>query len=193
VDARQIQVTDATGTNGPGTLQGNNYLRLVRGGLAPLSAGEVFTVQSDVGDHIHWEQMLYAGSDAASANPLQIIGSGTDGNRFNILTSYGGYGVVGSYNGVDFPPAALSVGYVANKWQKWEIDYNIGDSFLKLTIDGVSAANVPILSGGNLGGIALISDSIGYADEVAVPEPSTLALAMAGVVSLLAYAWKKRK
>jgi hypothetical protein len=85
------------------------------------------------------------------------------------------------------------VGYVANKWQKWEIDYNIGDSFLKLTIDGVSAANVPILSGGNLGGIALISDSIGYADEVAVPEPSTLALAMAGVVSLLAYAWKKRK
>ena len=192
-DAPQVvQVTDATGANGPGTLQGSNYLRLHKY-QTDFSAGQLFTVQSTTGHHIHWEQMLYAGSLTAGDNPVQILGDGTDGRRFNILTSYGGYGVVGSYNGADFPPAALTVGYVANKWQKWEIDYNIGDAFLKLTIDGVSASNVPIMSGGNLGAISLDSGSVGYADEVAVPEPSTVTMLMAGLLSLLAYAWKKMK
>jgi hypothetical protein len=193
-EGRQVQVTDATGTNGPGPNQGKNYLRLVRGTYSDFSAGECFTVQNTTGDHIHWEQMLYAGSSAADANPLQIIGQGTTGNRFNILTSYSpGYGSIGSYTG-NWPPTAVAgVTYVADKWQKWEIDYNIGDAFLKLTVDGASASNIPIISGGDLGCIQLVSSSIGYADEIAVPEPSSVALLSAGLIGLLAFAWKKRK
>lgn len=194
-DAKQVQVTDITnGPNGPGTLQGNNYLRLQRGLEADFSAGQLFTVQDKNGDHIHWEQMLYAGSAAANANPVQLLGDGTDGRRFNILTSYSpAGGSVGSYTG-DWPPGAIAgLSYVANTWQKWELDYNIGDTVIKLTIDGVSASNIPIMSGGNLGAISLVSSSIAYADEVSVPEPSMVALLVTGLFGLLCYAWRKRK
>jgi hypothetical protein len=189
----RIQVTDATGTNGPGTLQGNNYLRIVRTGAEtdPMAA-QNFTDQTTTGDHIHFEQMLYV-PDLASTNPVQFLGNG--GSRFNILTSYnGGGGTIGSYlaDG-NFPGPAVPLTYVAGKWQKWELDYNIGDSFLKMSIDGVSASNVPIIAGGSLSSITIDCGSAVYADEVAVPEPCTLALLTAGVFGLLAYAWRKRK
>ncbi len=184
-----VQVTDATGAYGPGAYQGNNYLRIVRQlGGAETAAKMTFANQGTTGDHIRFSQMFYAAS--GSFSPIQVIGKGSDGaNRFNILTDYSTPNV-GSYAGT-WPPTG-SLGYTNDQWEEWVIDYNIGDTFINLTIGGNQALNVPILTGGDLASIMILGGE-GYCMIDEVPEPSMLAMLAAGIVGLLAYAWRKQR
>jgi hypothetical protein len=191
------QVTDHVGGGDPGAYQGSNYLRITR---IPSGAEAFctmnFPTQSTPGDVIHWDSMIYVADDH---NPLGILGNG--GLLFNLMANWdsGRPGVVHSYTGA-WPPTDASKAtatYATGVWQKWEIDYTTGNADLTLSIDGVSSV-VPIRASGDLAlsNITLFSDNTNhpfYVDASTVPEPGTAVMLTAGLIGLLAYAWRKRK
>lgn len=137
----QVSAYLGNGTNDPAaTPQGTNYLRVVRH-LAAGAEADFFTpvVQSTAGDVIHVETMVWIPNGVGSgAFQLQLLGSsGTADFRVNVLS--------GNNNNVNVWDATLgtpnwvdtTLDWLANTWQKWEIDYAVGADTFGLTIDGV--------------------------------------------------------
>ena len=67
-------------------------------------------------------------------------------------------------------------------------DLTIG-SYAKLTVDSIAVQTLTIGAGA---GVTIRESAGGATDASAVPEPSTLALLIAGVLGMLAYAWRRR-
>lgn len=196
---KDCQVTDYAL---PGAYLGDNYLRVRRSYTSTFTyVGEVFDLQDNDGDVIHFDQMFYV-EDNVTDGMLTIAGFGnadllTD-RSFHVKTmADGSIGYLSSDSG--FQPIS-GITWTADAWQKWEIDYAVGASTFALMIDGTTVSGIPVYSAENLTGLRFASGFNGsettrfYLDEVAaVPEPSTFALLAAGLVGLLAYAWRKRK
>jgi hypothetical protein len=191
-----VQVADYASSTFAGAIEGTKYLRVVRaaGGVEPWATMN-FASQEKKDDIIHWEAMVYIPTEGTNGNPIGILGNG--GALFNIMTNYDGarVGAITPYLGVWPPTSNASLTYVANQWQKWEIDYAVGSPSLTLSVDGHSES-LGVLSPGSLSSLSIISDAAGtgvYLDAVPTPEPGTLTLLGMGFVGLLAYAWKTRR
>lgn len=189
-DWESIQVTNYAD---PGAGRGSKYLRIRAVGIDgwPAAAKEVLSAeQTTTGDHIRWEQMVNIGGSSGVAG--QIVALGGDGSaRINLLTNYP-YSVTDYATGYGSVDTGLT--YSVGQWQKWQIDYTIGASTFDLKIDNSSALSLPMVSTGGIASFSLTQEGIGAAFCVdQVPEPSTLAMLVAGLFGLLAYAWRKRK
>jgi hypothetical protein len=84
-------------------------------------------------------------------------------------------------------------------WSKLEVTYvngNLANKFA-ISVDGGDPFTATGYAAGNLNAIMFKSDanhSTGLFDAVgAVPEPSSLAVLVSGILGLLAYAWRKRR
>jgi hypothetical protein len=198
-------VTDHVGGADPGAYQGKNYVRQFRnGGQDDALPWQEFANQSISGQTVRWSQMIYVnGSDSESFNPGMF---GNGGGIVNMKTGGSDHSVY--YNQVNGSPGwhridPLELSYNWQVWQKWTWDYTIGSGVYSLTIgDDVGGyktkTGIPmydntasdvyhvVVSQGN-------SINLVYEDEVVVPEPSALAMLVAGLIGLLAYAWRKRK
>jgi hypothetical protein len=189
-----VQVTKHVGGEDPGAHQGTNYLRLNNNAYNDDAALNInIADQNTTGDVVRLEQMFYVPVAADGIAYFAALGSGTA--IFNIGTQSTGRMRYLDYT--TMTQVETTVPYTAGTWQKWAVDYKIGDATLTLSVDGNSQV-IPTSwgTGGNwdflqiaqgryLAGVASI-----YVD--AVPEPSTSAMAIAGLMGLLAYAWRKR-
>ena len=123
--------------------QGTNYLRVVRHTTAGAEASfSPSVLQNTPGDVIHTETMVWIpGAVNAGAFQFQLSGSGgpTD-YRANLLigTASGGVGAVSAWDATLATPNWVdsTLDWLANTWQKWEIDYTVGAETFDLTIDG---------------------------------------------------------
>ena len=203
--AYNVQVTDHTGGGDPSAAaQGTKYLRINSHTLPNDYDTANFTAtglnQTGVGDHVTWEQMLNI--PVQQSGVVSVYGVQADGatNLFNLQNDVSGF--VKRY---DYSTGFVltSVPYTAGQWEKWTVDYTIGDSVYTLTV-GNNSASLPTSFGvGTWGssGVAAANymggtESIGVDSCLItndVPEPSGLCMIAAGLISLLAYAWRKRK
>lgn len=182
-DWQSIQVTDYSD---PGAAQGQKYLRLNRFGVYPLGAIAQLASVPSAGQHIRYEQMVNIAGDSGVAG--QIVAYGSDGSvRINLLTNFG-YPLTNYTSG----PTDTGLSYSPGVWQKWQIDYVFGESSFALKIGNSDTKTLLTASSGDISRI-YFTQEMGtgfYIDEV--PEPSALMMLTAGLIGLLAYAWRKR-
>ena len=121
--------------------QGTNYLRIVRHQAGMAEARAIFPLQSDNGDLIHAEFMVWL-PEAVNNYGLHLRLDGAAGaSRVNVgmwANSSSG-GAVVAYDATLASPAWVdtTLVWLKNTWQKWEIDYEVGGTNFVLTIDGV--------------------------------------------------------
>jgi hypothetical protein len=184
-DWESIQVTDYA-VPGAAAGAGSKYLRLQSLGVPgwPTLAKQVFSAAPQAGDHIRWEQMInIAGSSGVAG---QIVAYDSDGAvRINLLTNYP-YSVT-DYSSPYGGSVNTGLAYAPGVWQKWLLDYVIGEGTFNLKIGDSAALNLPVHSSGGIAYLAFTQETVGaafYLDEV--PEPSVLVMLTAGLFGLLA-------
>jgi hypothetical protein len=202
-----VQVTDhvdATGVSDPTTAgQGAKYLRIndhtYTNDYDTAIVAATGLDQTVPGTAVHWEQLMYipvqvngvvsfaAFQGGTFSTPLFSLGNDSAGFIKNVATG-----------------AELNLPYTAGQWQKWAVDYTVGASSFTMTV-GSNSVSVPVANPGAFGstyiaaanymsyGTESIGVDSGLITAVPTPEPSCLAMLAAGLVSLLAYAWRKRK
>lgn len=194
-----IQVTDSIASPDPGTLQGKNYLRIHRATDAGGDNGQatgIFATQSTTGDHIRVEEMVNI-SSAAQITPFYLTMFGSS-SRYAIGLFANGNAANGSidYYAPDGNVNASGLSFTAGTWQKWQVDYNIGDANMLFSIGGGTPVSLAVHSPGDLLNVGFNRGAIGsgevYVDEAPVPEPASIVLLLTGLIGLLAYAWRKR-
>ncbi|MFA7174086.1 MAG: hypothetical protein WC340_11885 [Kiritimatiellia bacterium] len=140
-----VQVTDYHGdaAHPAATPQGTNYLRVVRNRNGATTIAKWADIQNTTGDVIHVEAMIWIPGDADSSS-FQLILSGSLGElRANVTMVQAGtgsdYGVVNASKLASPKPVWVNstLRWLANTWQKWEIDYAVWGETFDLTIDGV--------------------------------------------------------
>ena len=189
---KEVQVTDMA-TPGPAPDFGPNYLRISRIAGMGGDAEAQFVGQATTGDHIKmaWWLNIPNRADGCELNLLNAGGAYIN----QIITNYGGASV---WNSGD-ANHDTGLTFVADQWQKWEIDYNIDDPTFTLTIDGVSASGLGMGGPGSLGALEISMGATAdpgipmYVGEAAVPEPASVMLMLSGVIALLVCVWRKRK
>ena len=189
---QQIQVTDF---NNPGSCQGDNYLRMVRTASAPdntfnYALGILSAEQSTTGNHIRFETMFLYDEDGINpVGPVMLYGA--SGILANVMVYSDG--TVRTRTGSDYGVATGQT-YTVGEWTYLAIDYNVGDDTYSLTINDttVTDRDTWFFAGDSMTHFRFAggTDSPMYYD--AVPEPSVLVLALAGLVGLAALARKKR-
>ncbi len=100
-----------------------------------------------------------------------------DNNSNQITVAYTVYGdanLDGAVNGADLGAVLANFGSTSGSWYMGDFNYD----------GSVNGADL---------GVVLANFGQHVSVTAAVPEPSTLLLSAAGLVSLLAYAWRKRK
>ena len=146
----RVQVTDHTGGVDPGAFQGSNYLRLVRelAGSANGFGLSRHTNQNTAGDHIRLETMIYLSTvSGTQMDGLGYLGNSQAARIWLQLDPVNG--VVQTHNGSGYVDIdGLSV--TGGKWQKYTLDYNIGDTTFGLGIDGTYVSDIPTLSSGDV-------------------------------------------
>ena len=188
-----VQVTDHTGGGDPGAAQGSKYLRMYRpdgGGYSV--AKEMFSAEAaTTGNHIQWEQELNI-SAAAAPNAQILFRAANDDTRINLTMDAAG-DVLTYWNGDFYPLSGVS--FTPGAWQKWTLDYNIGDGVYSISVGSTNAAGCGAVSGGSVDYVAFVSNgpSTFYVDAAPIPEPSSIVLLGSAMVGLLAYAWRKRR
>lgn len=188
-----IQVTDAAGANGPGAYQGVNYLRIGRSvEYSACPYAEAGFTAPGTSHTLRIEQMLYLTSDDFGAMQLWITQA--NGNPDVVLRTNGGN--VQAYC-TDLPgdhfATIAGLSYALNQWQKWQVDWTPGTGELAISIDGAAPVASDIAQ--SRSPVARVAFSKGisgpfYVDEV--PEPAGMVMLAAGMLGLVAYAWRKR-
>jgi hypothetical protein len=128
---------DKVATGGvPGAFEGNNYLSTERGFISAGNARAFFAPQSTPGDLIHAEWMMWI---PTTADIGFFLDDNSLGGNPMLQTRMGSGGpIVQHLNISTFDPLTPPLGYTPEVWQKWELDYTLGDSVFTVTIDGVS-------------------------------------------------------
>lgn len=140
-----IQVTDYQGgENSPAaTPQGTNYLRVVRNNNSASATATLSALQSVSGNLIHVEAMIWIPRDVTATTFQLIIRGSNDEMRANLYTvkisGSGDSSAVYAYDATLPTPKAVdsTFDWLANTWQKWEVDYAVGGETFDLSIDGV--------------------------------------------------------
>lgn len=199
-----VQVTNY-GT--PGAYEGDNYLRLNSGGNNYNVM--YFADQSTQGDQISLAWMINIDGTSANAARICLTGSAyyievANTSATAISTCYPNPSGSG-YLWQVIP----GLTYVQKTWQKWQLDYKIGDSTYAMSVstpDGSGGwTNVKTASGIPMkvttGLDTMVLNQVVHLNQSgrchmdeyrAVPEPSCVVLLASGLIGLLCYAWRKR-
>lgn len=185
-----------------GPYSGSNYLRMQSDAPSDGDTTSVdyeinFAAQSTANDHLHYEQMFYL-SDVIDTDYYALSMHVYEDDGTTVCASLATFpDKTIRYYSDGWHSTGLSV--TEDQWQKWEIDYiigNVNDTF-SLTIDGTTASGLSTRGGvGHWDTIMVICKTNRgdlFLDEVVVPEPASIVLLVSGMVSLLAYAWRKRR
>jgi len=175
-------VEDATTLALPGPFQGSNYLHVQDS--SNLIAN--WPNQTTSGDHIHAEWMYWIPTGAEIYNTAAPFFFGVDGGA-------GGAGLRTVYFDNVACSAWCDAGHTTmayETWQKWEIDYNIGDPTFAMTVDGETTTGLLARifgSPGEWGAVEFVkrstqTDIDNYID--AVPEPATCVAMLIGLLAL---------
>ncbi len=190
-DARQIQVTDFSGTTTtsvdyPGAFQGDNCMWFNRTGGFNAAFARPTSLQNTNGDAIHYEWMAY----------LRDFDSGRPG-VFSLYHNINGSGdrIVGlvaeSDGSID---GGGSLAYTSDTWQRWAVDYVVGANTYDLTIDGIRQTGLAVKDSAGAAGTVRFGSSAGVEYFVdAVPEPSALVLIVMGLFGLAVCRRRKRR
>ena len=177
----------------PGPASSPNYFSVNRSATWNDAKAQ-FTARQTTGTDLVRVEFDYFISEANGVDAIGYIALFDQGNigEFQYIQPRGN-GAVSSGGG------ALS-GLVVDTWQHWTIDYNPGATTMDITIG--STLNDDISGYATPAGIDAVSLSATttygpfYFDNVEVsivPEPSSVALLLSGLLGLVAYAWRKRK
>ena len=194
-EPEEVRVLSNGTTPSPGAFQGTQYLRHARPQGGQTNARMTFPIQNTVGDVIHWESMVYVPS--------------SQGTEQDFLTSfYGGWNGSGTAANIHLLPAAsgdmkrfagaifdTDLDFALDQWQKWQIDYAIGQPDFTLTL-GPNSNKVPLripITAAGFGEFRLGSEPGGAMFFDAVPEPSTFALVALGTMIGAAFVTCRRR
>ena len=182
-------VTGQTGGGAPGPAEGFLYVSTTRSGSNSGHVRFFFcdkalepdcenaTAFNKVGFKVHMEAMLYIPS-VNDGVPIIILEKPTPpGDLFRGLLQASG-GEVQGFNGTGYSNTGAT--YTPDQWQKWELDYVIGNDQFTVTVDGNCATALALDNISTLGGGDLIAFSFGhngdgtyYIDAVPSPDPPT--------------------
>ena len=188
---QSVQVTNYAA---PGTPFGSQYLRMGNTESQGQYAMAGFALQNTAGDLIHAESQVQL-SSTDNFETFYILRNDSGAVVELVSKPDGLYSIDSTGSLVD-----TGLDYAVGTWQKWQIDYKIGAGAYKLTVGNASAT----LSAWHPGGVNALQftgyaagqqyyvDNVLVTNGLPVPEPSTMAMGVAGLVGLLAYAWRKR-
>ncbi len=117
---------------------------------------------------------IYSSTAAANGNALGWTDKASTSEITVAYTVYGDANLDGAVNGADLGAVLANFGSTSGTWYMGDFNYD----------GSVNGADL---------GVVLANFGQHVSVTAAVPEPSTLLLLAAGLVSLLAYAWRKRK
>ncbi len=163
------------------------------------------------GDDVHAEFYAYIVDSNQNYLTMALKSPSTTGNPWDQFDTVGTAQAIGSvagdpvwnYPGNPLNPTGLV--HVPNSWQKWEVDYTVGDPTYTLTIDGNSASGLKADDNGGNGLAATVDGlwlhsgsgaSVLYIDDLlidVIPEPSTVVMLLVGATALGACRWRRRQ
>jgi hypothetical protein len=144
-DGKNVQVIDSVKSPDLVAVQGGKCLRLRREvvGVDTAAAMATFVAPATIGTRLRVTQMIYIPAVERNTPAIAQI---TVGDAINLIANYGGYtnGAVVSHLSDNDTFCDTGVTFLAGKWQKWQIDYDVGSHICTLTIDGRSATAIPV-------------------------------------------------
>lgn len=151
-----VQVTNSTTSPDPGPAPtgGSQYLRVYRSSANndhDLNAFPTAT-QGTNGDHIRLSMMVWIPSGAANVNARMQVALVGSSNNFDTACAWvrpdgnGHVIAVGPYYGL----TDTGLTYTPGTWQKWDLDYVVGDSTFSVTVNGVTASNLSSIYDGGV-------------------------------------------
>jgi hypothetical protein len=194
-DQSQIFVTNGA-TPGPAPGGSTQYLRLARAATWNQVDAN-FTMQTNPSDLVRMEADVWGGNCMPSvyAGVDQYLGSGFVNGLYLQFRANGSiYG----------PPGALAnMTWPVGQWNHVVLDYHPTAATFDLTVNAQTMTGIAMLTPCNVDDLMLTEVSgpeATYWDNVkitlnpsAVPEPSSIALVVTGLMGFLAYAWRKRR
>lgn len=188
-------------TSGPITAyQGDSFLRATRGAVYPIASANFIALPSLItGDTVHLETMVaYNSTTENSLNGLVTrLSNGTADPIFLSI-----FGETGQLNARIYHPSQVTytpvldsndheVFLTQNTWYKLGIDYTIGESTYSVSLDDtLLSSSLGLFTSSAPSSIDHLEfngnrDGNFYLDAVAVPEPSSIALILCGIGTLL--------
>jgi hypothetical protein len=187
-------VTDHADTPDPGAAEGNNYLRLVEPTASAQPAAFARFAGPSAGQSVHYETGAYVGGGMLMKDSDWVNGG------ILYVRAYADGTVKYSPNDGESGLTTASITCDPDKWQKWTVDFTAGGTGGTQITLGIDGSTTSFTANGNwlpngiqFWGPETSAVSTFCLDGSPVPEPGAMMLLATGVLSLLAYAWRKRK
>lgn len=154
----QIQTTDA---GAPGAYEGRRYAASYRDSASSDAMLAYFNApQSTPGDHIRMEWMWWL---PANADARVYMGHNEGGTFRNLLRVTGGNVLSYDPNASSYAHLSSNLTYTPETWQKWTLDYVVGETSFSLQIgDGPAATGNTLKSLSTAGGGSINHLALGH-------------------------------
>ncbi len=190
-------IQNNTNNPSPGAFEGSQYALINRVNGSNWSMATNFYTYPITGMTVHAEWMAFvpAGAGNFAMNVGLAGGGGANTNNAAAVSTFSD-GFVRVLNADNSAWVATTLQFTNGQWQKWEVDWTVGSSSLKVSVDGTSA----IFNGASaLGNGTTLIDKMYFATGGdgqsyyidAVPEPSGFVL-FAGLGTFVA-GWTLRR